>query len=64
MSGDRGIVVELENVEFDGGDVRDINPVVVIGDSIQDDDVVWYALVSFGLYELLDVFVRWEGCLC
>jgi len=64
MSGDWGIVVELENVEFDGGDVRDINPVVVIGDSIQDDDVVWYALVSFGLYELLDVFVRREGCLC
>ena len=57
MSGDRGVMVEPEDVEFDGGDIGDVNLIVVVRDSVQYVVVVRNALVSFGSYELLDVFV-------
>jgi len=57
VSSDWGVVVELEDVEFDGGDVGDVNPVVVVGNSVYHDDVVWDALVSFSPDEFPDVFV-------
>jgi len=55
-------MVEPEDVEFDGGDIGDVNLIVVVRDSVQYVVVVRNALVSFGSYELLDVFVRREGC--
>jgi len=57
MSGDRGVMVEPEDVEFDGRDVRDINPVVVVGNPVYYNNIIWDALVSLGLYEFPDVFV-------
>jgi len=57
-------MVEPEDVEFDNGNVRDVNPVVVVRDSVYHDVIVWNALVSLGSYEFPDVFIRWEGQFC